>query len=112
MELALAGEAVLAVQVAGVSHVQAQRLDYAFAALLELARKRREAVFSEELSGILKIPHLFPDRSHFAGRVLVQKLRLDLLKSLELKAPYHLVRQIVHRVDRAGHRIEHYIVTA
>ena len=51
--LALAGEAVLAVEVAGVGHVEAQCLYHVAGALFKGPRHVREGVGAKELAGVL-----------------------------------------------------------
>ena len=83
--LALAGKAVGAVEVAGVGHMQAQRLDDAGALFLELARHGGKGVRREELPLVLQGADLRVAGGDLFGgdvRVLFRAWRRDLLPAL------------------------------
>ena len=111
----LAGEAVVAVEVAGVGHVQAQRLDNGVAALeveglagvdilsVELARA------AQRLDVVETVKQLLPGDLGISG-VLFKKDLDGLPGALGFAQPDQVVGDLVHHVDRTAEHIENDIV--
>ena len=114
--LALAGEAVGAVQVAGVRDVQAQRLDHVAGALLEGAGHRREGIRGEELAARLERRHVADAKADvLLGHVLAIAVfghhgRDDLVRRRGFKHRDDVVGHVVHGMDGAGAGIQHDVV--
>ena len=113
--LALAGKAVLAVQVAGVCNVQAQRLDHG-AAVLEVKGLVGVHVLGKELACGLQLLHigqavldLLPGDLRQMG-ILLQQGGDQRLPPGGLVAGDDVVGQVVHRVHRAAVHIQHDVV--
>ncbi len=114
--LALTGKAVGAVQVAGVRHVQAQRLHVRLTAL-EVDGEVAVFVLGVQLSGILQgadVVHQ-PTKLLFvhvgARAVLHQKLGNDLVLRARFIQRNRVIRHVVHHVHRAGEHVQHDIVS-
>ena len=109
VEPALAGEAVGAVQVAGMRHMKAQRLDDARRPLLQLPGHRREGIAGKQFPLFLQLRDLiiafrqlrraFPEAPrHF---------RDQRVPALFLIGADHFIRDFVHRMDAAGAGVHH-----
>ena len=114
--LALTGKAVAAVQIAGVRHVQTQRLDHIAAALLEGARQSRKGVRAEQRALADELRHVVNARPQLLLRH-VRPIRIffpqridDLVRGMIRIQRDHVVGHLVHRVNRAGAGIQHDIV--
>ena len=118
MVLALTGEAVGAVEVAGMGNVQAQRLDHAGGARLQLARHRLEGILGEQLASRLQLRDLVIALAHLlrrdalGGVVLFGQLTDDGVAALALEHGDDVIGQLVHRVDRAGADVQHDVIAA
>ena len=116
--LALTGEAVGAVEVAGMGNVQAQRLDHAGGACLQFARHRLEGVLGEQLARRLQLRDLVIALAHLlrrdalGGVVLFGQLTDDGIAALGLEHGNDVIGQLVHRVDRAGADVQHDVIAA
>ena len=114
--LALTGEAIGAVQVAGVRHMQAQRLHVRLAAL-EVDGEVAVFVLGVQLSGVLQGADVVHQPAkllfvHVGARaVLHQKLGDDLVLRARFIQRYRVVRHVVHHVHRAGEHVQHDIVS-
>ena len=111
--LALAGEAVGAVQVAGVGHVQAQGLHHAAGALLQLPGQGLEGVRREQLPGLLQGRDLVVAlgkllRGHVG--IPLRHLRKEFLPAVALVQADDVIGGVVHHVHRAGAHVQHDVV--
>ena len=112
MILALGGEAVGAVQVAGMGHVQTQSLDHAGSPLLQRTGHGLEGIRREQLTGLFQLSDLviaLLDLLHrhirIGGRDLLYRGRVLVRRD-------QVIRDIIDHMDRAGANVQHDIVTA
>ena len=114
--LALAGEAVLAGEVAGVGHVEAQGLDHGVL-VLEIKGQILVLVRGEELPPGLQVLHALQHGADLLRRylravpVLCQHPGDDLLSGAGLVEVDDVVGQVVHRVDGAAVHIQYDIIS-
>ena len=111
---ALRGEAVGAIQVAGMRHVQAKRLHYARRSRLEFARHRLEIVGREELARRFELRNIVITFLNFVfgyaearGELLSQ-----LLPRFFLEPADQLIRKFVHRVNASRAGVDDHIHSA
>ena len=108
MVLPLAGEAVGAVQVAGMGHVEAEGLHHVAGAFFKRPRDVREGVGGVELPGLyqgLHVGQALPElRLRHAGAVPVfrQKGLDNLLRRVVRPEGDDVIGHLVHHVDAAG----------
>ena len=110
--LPLTGEAIGAVEVAGVRDMQAERLDHARAAVLQLAGHVRERVGREQPArrlerfdlreAVLKLVG-----GDAVGGVCMQDVVGDLPAGMGLIHADDVERRLVHHMDRAGADVQH-----
>ena len=111
--VALAGKAVAAVQVAGMCHVQAQRLDHAAGASFQLAGHGSESIGGKELAHLFQLRNLIAAIQHLGlgdfGMVGIffQHCPDDLFGSGRFVQTDDVVGYLIHYVDRAGIDIQH-----
>ena len=116
--LALTGEAVGAVEVAGVGHMEAQCLDDSGGTGLQLPGHGGEGVLGEELPGILQGQQLIVALLQLRpGHVLPIPVLLrqrihQRLPLLRLEPGDHVIGHLVHGVDGAGTHIQHHAQVA
>ena len=116
MVFSLAGEAVGAVQVAGVRHMQAQRLHHIAGALLERAGHVREGVGGIELPGALQRVHIgnaVPQlllRHILALAVFLHHRRYDLIRRVVGVKCNDVIGYLVHCMNGAGAGVQHDVV--
>ena len=116
--LALAREAVGAVEVAGVRHVQAQRLDDVRALLLERAGDRLKGVRREELAVRFELLDLVAAFENvllghvLAAAVFLEHRGADLRARARLIHADDVVGDLVHNVHRAGTDVQHNVEPA
>ena len=109
---ALAGEAIGAIEVAGVGHVQAQSLDHAGGAGLQLPRHVFKGVRGEELAVFLERCDLVVAFRHLGG-VLVEALGQfadDLVLAFAFVQADELVGDLVHHVHAAAAGVQHDVI--
>ena len=113
--LALAGEAVGAIQVAGVGNVQAQGLHNASGLLLQLACHGCESIGSKQLAGFLQGHHLIValrQIGSITGGILFRHGRQDCLPVVCFKHADDVVGDLVHHMHAAGANVQHDIEAA
>ena len=114
--LALACEAVVAVQIAGVGYVEAQRLHHVPGTLFESPGDVREHVGGEELAGVFQGLHVIDAGLQVLfchvrpGGVLLQQGGDDLLGGVALEQGDDVVGHLVHHVDAAGTAVQHDVI--
>ena len=113
---ALAGKAVFAVQVAGVGHVQAQRLHHR-AALFQVECLVGVYILGKQLSGGGQFFHVAQAILNFLpvhlGHILVffqQRGDQLLFVPARITAGDHVIGQVVHRVHRTAVYVQHDVV--
>ena len=113
---ALGGKAVGAAQVAGVRHMQAQRLDHG-AAVLEVERHVFVDIRAPQLAGFLQAGHvvdalaqvLFGDVR--AAAVFVHHSRDDLVGSVILIHGNDVIGHVIHHMHRTAAGVQHDVIT-
>ena len=113
---ALGGKAVGAAQVAGVRHMQAQRLDHG-AAVLEVERHVFVDIGAPQLAGFLQAGHvvdalaqvLFGDVR--AAAVFVHHSRDDLVGSVILIHGNDVIGHVIHHMHRTAAGVQHDVIT-
>ena len=101
-----------------MGNVQAQRLDDAGGARLQLARHRLEGILGEQLASRLQLRDLVIALAHLlrrdalGGVVLFGQLTDDSVAALVLEHGNDVIGQLVHRVDRTGADIQHDVIAA
>ena len=116
MVLALTCKAVGAVQVTGVGHVQAKRLDHVAGALLERAGHGGEGVRGEELAHLLERLHVADAQADFfLGHVLAIAIfghhgADDFLRRGVFIHGDDIVGDLVHAVHAAGAGVQHDVI--
>ena len=110
--LPLTGEAIGAVEIAGVRNVQAERLDHARAAVLQLAGHVRKRVGREQPARRLERFDLREAVLKLAGGdavggVCMQDVVCDFPAGMGLIHADDVERRLVHHMDRAGADVQH-----
>ena len=113
---ALAGKAVAAVQIAGVRHVQAERLDDIAAFLFKASGHRLKAVRRKELACVLQCRDLVIAGVGLALRqalhaIFRQHLRRDLFPAFRLVKGNHVIGEPVHQMDGARAHVQHDVIS-
>ena len=117
MILALAGEAVCAVEIAGMGDVQAQRLYNVARALLEGARHLRECIRCKQLFGSYQGLYVLDAVQYvllfyvFAAGVFFGYGLHYFLRAVVLIHGDYVVCHLIHHVYGAGAGVQHYVVT-
>ena len=108
-------KAIGAIEVAGVRHVQAKRLDDARSALLQLARHRFKIIYRKKAALRGKLRYLIVALLYIRAR----KVRMcrgnggyDFIPAFALVLGYYVVCDLVHCVNGARGNVKHDIVTA
>ena len=116
MVFALRSEAVSAVQVAGVSNVEAERLDDVAAAFLEGACQLNEVVLRPELACFFQRGDVaVAEMQLFLGDVVTvavfcHHVRNDLVLAFVRVELDHIVSYFIHGVNRAAAAVQHDVV--
>ena len=116
MVFSLAGEAVGAVQVAGVRHMQAQRLHHIAGTLLERTGHVCEGVGGIELPGLLQRLHVInavPQillRHILALAVFFHHRRYDLIRRVIRVKRNDVIGYLIHYMNGAGAGVQHDVV--
>ena len=114
--LALTGEAVGTVQVAGVRHMQAQRLHHIARTLLERTGHVREGVGGIEFPGLLQRLHVInavPQillRHILACAVFFHHCRYDLIRRVIRVKRNDVIGYLIHYMNGAGAGVQHDVV--
>ena len=114
--LALTGEAVGTVQVAGVRHMQAQRLHHIAGTLLERTGHVCEGVGGIELPGLLQRLHVInavPQillRHILACAVFSHHCRYDLIRRVIRVKRNDVIGYLIHYMNGAGAGVQHDVV--
>ena len=116
MVFSLAGKAVGTVQVAGVRHMQAQRLHHIAGALLERAGHVREGVGGIEFPGLLQRLHVInavPQillRHILACAVFSHHCRYDLIRRVIRVKRNDVIGYLIHYMNGTGAGVQHDVV--